>query len=186
MKYWEKNHGGRIGEDQYSRAEDFCSVFTKNMDRLYLLSLLLTGDHEKAEQTFVAGLEDSVETNTVFRDWAYSWAKRTIIQNAIRALNPHPVAKSSLRGTIPIRKDPSPHVIDCELYRVLALEDFERLVFVVSVLERYTDHECALLMGCALQEIQHARVQAIQHLADPVRGGSSVKDQPYKSHVALH
>ena len=44
MKCWEKNHSGRIGEDQYSRAEDFCSVFTKNMDRVYLLSLLLTGD----------------------------------------------------------------------------------------------------------------------------------------------
>ena len=186
MKCWQKHHGGRIAEDQYSRVDDFCSVFTKNTDRLYLLSLLLTGDHEKAEQTFVAGLEDSVEANSVFKDWAYSWAKRTIIHNAIRALNPHPVAKSSLRGTTPIRKDRSAHYTHCELYRVLALEDFERFVFVLSVLERYTDHECALLMGCSLQEIQDARMQALQHLAAPVLGGSSDKEEPGKSHVALH
>ena len=40
---------------EYATAQDFCQIFDKDMSGLYLLSLLLTGDHEKAEQCFVAG-----------------------------------------------------------------------------------------------------------------------------------
>ena len=58
------------------------------MDNLHLLSFLLTADLAKAEECFVSGLEDCVEGTYVFRDWAQSWARRTIIQNAIRMLAP--------------------------------------------------------------------------------------------------
>jgi DNA-directed RNA polymerase specialized sigma24 family protein len=49
---------------------------------------------------------------------------------------------------------------------VLALEDFERFVFVVSVLEGYQDRECAVLLGCAVVEVGHARVRALQQIAN--------------------
>lgn len=32
---------------------------------------------------------------------------------------------------------------------MLELEDFERLVFVMSVLERYSDQDCSVLLGCS-------------------------------------
>jgi hypothetical protein len=51
---------------------------------LYLLSLLLTGSHEKAEACFVEGIGESTKENHVFKEWARSWARRTIIQSAIR------------------------------------------------------------------------------------------------------
>jgi len=60
------------------------------MNGLYLLSLLLTADREKAEQCFVSGLEDAVDGNPVFKEWARSWARRVIIQNAVRVINPRP------------------------------------------------------------------------------------------------
>lgn len=187
MKCWERNQG-KVGPDQYAAVEDFCSVFMKNMDRLYLLSLLLTGDHEKAEQTFVAGLEDSVEANTVFRHWAHSWAKRAIIQNAIRALQPRPgctIAPSPVSARL--QNSQLAKLDDFPFSRVLALEDFERFIFVMSVLERYSDHECALLLGCSLQEIQNARGQALQHIAAPIRSGSlATEERARKGHVAVH
>jgi DNA-directed RNA polymerase specialized sigma24 family protein len=48
---------------------------------------------------------------------------------------------------------------------VLGLADFERFVFVLCVLERYREHECALLLGCSASEVREARSQAIQELA---------------------
>src|SRR5271166_4886206 len=60
--------------------------------RLYLIGFLLTADREKAEQCAVTGLELSAEDNAAFRDWAHSWARRIVINNALRIVAPHPEA----------------------------------------------------------------------------------------------
>src|SRR4029077_14536171 len=54
---------------------------------------------------------------------------------------------------------------------VSGLADFERFVFVVCVLERYREHECALLLGCSDSEVREARTRAIEQLANS-RSGS--------------
>jgi DNA-directed RNA polymerase specialized sigma24 family protein len=134
---------------------------------LYQLSFLLTADHQKTEQCFVASLEDAVKENRVFKDWARSWAKRTIIQNAIRELKPRPLATSFSLAPPPcavsLSSDQDRHF---EVDAVLALEDFERFVFVMSVLEHYSEHECSLLLGCSPREIREARARAIAQLMD--------------------
>ena len=71
-------------------AQDFCRIFEKNMNSLYLLSFLLTADRRMAEECFVRGLEDSARSNRVFKEWADSWARRTIIHNAIQMIRPAP------------------------------------------------------------------------------------------------
>src|SRR2546426_1008725 len=75
-------------EAAYATRADFCRIFQDEMKPLYLLAFLLTADHAKAEQCFVAGIADVVEGNPVFREWAHSWSRRTIIKNAIRILSP--------------------------------------------------------------------------------------------------
>ena len=62
---------------------------------LYLLSFLLTADRAKAELCFVAGLHEAVEDNTAFREWAYAWARRAVINNALRIIAPHPDKEST-------------------------------------------------------------------------------------------
>jgi DNA-directed RNA polymerase specialized sigma24 family protein len=47
---------------------------------------------------------------------------------------------------------------------VLGLEDFERFVFVMSVLEHYSEHDCALLLGCSAREVREARGRALEEL----------------------
>ena len=86
--------------NQYASREDFRRIFTEETNSLYQLSLLLTRDSVKAEQCFVGGLEDCVAGNSVFREWARSWAKRAIIQNAIRELNPRPCRSNPASPTI--------------------------------------------------------------------------------------
>jgi len=42
--------------EPYAMKSDFCRIFEKDMNRLYLLSFLLTGDRSTAEKCFVGGL----------------------------------------------------------------------------------------------------------------------------------
>lgn len=152
----------------YATRDDFFRVFREEKDELYQLSFLLTLDHKKAEQCVVSGLEDCVKGNRVFGEWARSWAKRTIIQNAIRELKPRPGRSySSPSSTISshigqMLNGPARHF---EIENLSALEDFERFVFVISVLEHYSQHDCALLLGCSLLEIREAFSRATEELA---------------------
>jgi len=49
---------------------------------------------------------------------------------------------------------------------VLRLEDFERFVFTMSVLEHYSEHDCSLLLGCSVREILGGRARALKELTD--------------------
>src|SRR5579864_7715286 len=80
---------------RYASREDFQAIFSKHLTELYQLSFLLTRDPARAERCFVSGIEDCVTGNRVFREWARSWAKRTIVQNAIRELKPRPSQSNS-------------------------------------------------------------------------------------------
>src|SRR4029077_37906 len=74
-------------ETRYASCEDFRRIFEEDLHGLYQLSFLLTGDPQKAELCFVAGLEDCVKESRVFTEWARTWAKRVIVKNAIRELH---------------------------------------------------------------------------------------------------
>jgi hypothetical protein len=152
----------------YAASTDFARVFQEDMGSLHLLSFLLTGDQEKAEKCFVSGLDDCVEGNNVFRDWARSWARRAIIQNAVRMLTP--------RRENPTGAPPPVDPVDygfgqtpeakAAITNILKLRDFERFVFVLSVLDRYSDQDCSVLLGCLRQDVREAKTRALQQLAE--------------------
>jgi DNA-directed RNA polymerase specialized sigma24 family protein len=155
--------------DRYASREDFRRIFTEDLDELSQLSFLLTRDPQKAEQFFVGGLEDSVAGNSVFREWARSWAKRAIIQNAIRELKLRPSLSNSLTSAaifLGIGQHSSGPPNHFEIDAVFELEDHERFVFVMSVLEHYSEHDCALLLGCSFLEVREAHTRAMNDLAD--------------------
>jgi DNA-directed RNA polymerase specialized sigma24 family protein len=136
------------------------------MNRLFLLSFLLTADRDKAEQCFTSGLGDSVKANRVFREWARSWARRMIIQNAIRMIRPM-LERAGIQTLVPagLSREAVKSENDVSITAVLALPEFERFVFVMSVLERYSDQDCSVLLGCSRREVALARMQAAEHLA---------------------
>jgi len=147
----------------YATQDEFCRIFAEDENALYLLALLLTADASKAEQCFVAGLEDSIQGNRVFKEWVRSWSRRMIIKNAIRMISPAP---GQVNG--------APHVSDSDalgldledsLAAVLQLAPLERFVFVMSVLESYSLQECAILLNCTKQDIAIAQARALQHAA---------------------
>ncbi len=156
------NWHSKNGRDLAS-TDDFRRVFEDDLDGLYRLAFLLAGDSEKAEQCFVNGVENVVKGNSVFRDWAHSWAKRTIILGAIRIVRPRPVRVSSATASNRIaEKHGTPTMANIAIQSVLELEDFDRFVFVMTVLERYSENDCALLLECLPIEIRNARLRAVQ------------------------
>ena len=48
----------------------------------------------------------------------------------------------------------------------MALEDFERFVFVMSVLDHYSEQDCALFLDCSVLEILETRTRALEKLID--------------------
>jgi hypothetical protein len=73
---------------------------------------------------------------------------------------------------------------------VLALPVFDRFVCVMSVLERYSDQECSLLLDCSRGSVAAARTRALQALgqsADPHRGltGVASEEKPQDRSTAL-
>ena len=148
-------------------SDDFRKLFTED-NNLYLLSLLLTANCEEAERCFVAGLADCVDGNPVFKEWASSWARCIIVHNAIRIIAPHiSPARSAASGSHSANEDlPKMPLQNSPFASVLELEDFERFVYVLSVLERYPTRKCAVLLGTSLQQNLETRTRALPHLVE--------------------
>jgi hypothetical protein len=153
---------------QYATAEDFRKLFAEDMTSLYLLAFLLTGGHEKAEQCFVSGIEDCAQGSSVFQQWARTWARRVIVQNAVRMIAPRPCLRDKLNDESPLVTSSNEQMqdLDSAWAGVLALENFDRFVFVVSLLEGHADPECAALLGCTVLEVGQGRIRALQRISD--------------------
>jgi hypothetical protein len=80
----------------------------------------------------------------------------------VRVVNPRPIEEG----------DPSTSNGSCNLWAVeqeemaaiLELRPFERFVYVISVLERYSDQDCSVLLECARRDVVAARIRAFQQL----------------------
>jgi DNA-directed RNA polymerase specialized sigma24 family protein len=159
----------------YAKHADFCEVFEKDIKRLYLLAFLLTADHKQAEQCFVLTVEEAFKEPTVFKEWARSWVNRTLIEKAIEIVAPlshRPNERPGLCGAGQEKSEQD------KINAVTRLASLERFVFVMSILERYSDRDCALLLGCNPNKVSPTRRKALRQLADfasvlPLRRQSS-------------
>ena len=158
---------------RYATSADFCKIFQTDMNHLYLLAFLLTADRSIAEQCFVQGLEDARYGSPVFKEWANSWARRLLVVNAIRMLHPRP------ENTHPAAT--ARHAIDATnlppaIAAILALNPFDRFAFAMSVLERYSDRECSLLLECSVGDLVAARTRALQQIGSSSELSREVAD----------
>src|SRR5580658_5449530 len=74
----------------YATVADFLRTFNEEMHSLYLLSFLLTADHDKAEQCLVSAMGECLDGIGVFMDWARSWAREAVLKQAIQMIMPTP------------------------------------------------------------------------------------------------
>jgi DNA-directed RNA polymerase specialized sigma24 family protein len=160
---------------EYATEADFCRIFKNDMNRLYQLAFLVTGDHALAEKCFVSGLEESTKGNPVFKEWAESWASRMILRNAIQMIRPRPLGGEILS---PVSDGTVRHAAaePAAISVLIGLPAFDRFVFVMAVLERYPDQECSLLLGCTGDEVKAARIRALERIGR----SAGLRGQPAK------
>jgi len=151
----------RQAAEDYATTARFCWIFQRDMQSLYLLAFLLTANHERAEQSFFAGLEDALNERRVFKEWALPWSRRSVIKNAIRLIAA-PSAQSHEPDCWGATHNESAACTTINAITQLAL--FDRIVFVMTVLERYSEWECGLLLDCSSRDVHTARVRALQQL----------------------
>lgn len=138
--------------ERYAGRKDFCAIFQEEMHALFSLALLLTADREAAGQCFLAAFEDCLHGAEVFRGWERSWSRRAIVKQAIRMVGPRP-GDSDAAARLDAEGIPA---------RLLQLPTFARFVFAMTVLERFTIQECAVLLRCVPSDVEMARRRALQ------------------------
>lgn len=146
----------------YAKAADFCDVFHTNTKPLYLLAFLLTANHKDSEECFVSTVEQAFTEQAVFKEWAQSWVRRRLIVNAIRIVSPASGRNRQPRDLWTSRLCETQR--KCEIDTVTNLVPFERFVFVMSILERYSHCDCALLLGCSMNKVAQVRIKALLRL----------------------
>jgi len=150
----------------YASRAEFCNVLEQEMKPLYLLSFLLTANHHKAEQGFAAAADQALKERVVFKEFARSWIRRCLIKNAIALVFRGSAFSKEKRDFWSV----GPHKAggDDEIDAVTQLPQLERFVFVMSILERYSDWECSVLLGCGVKNVVKARIRALRRLPGPI------------------
>jgi DNA-directed RNA polymerase specialized sigma24 family protein len=147
---------------EYAGRKDFVSLFERERVSLQTLALLLTLNPQSARRCLIGAFRDCIASSSVFKEWVPSWTRRMVIRNAI-SLVMSPGGQSFVNtnddadnGLIAFSPDDSLGAI-AESASILDLPEFDRFVFVICVLERYSMHDCALLLGKSPRDINEAR-----------------------------
>src|SRR5260370_13756418 len=146
----------------YAKHADFCEVLEGDMTPLYLLAFLLTVNHKDAEKCFALTVEDAFKKPAVFKEWTESFVKRSLIEHAIDIVSPASARTGEKRDLWSAHQSHGQGEIDA----VAKLAPLERFVFVMSILERNSKSDCALLLGCNTNKVAQARRQALRRLPD--------------------
>jgi hypothetical protein len=90
--------------------------------------------------------------------------KAKAIENAIKIVSPALAGNGQRRELWSAGQREAQR--ECEIDSVTKLAAFERFVFVMSILERYSNWDCALLLGCNVNQVAEARLDALRRLPD--------------------
>jgi DNA-directed RNA polymerase specialized sigma24 family protein len=146
----------------YARKKEFVCLFERERVSLQRLALLLTANSEAAKQCLIRAFRECIASSSVSKEWVLTWTRRMVIRNAISLvigpggqsfINPNDDADN---GSIAFFSDDSLGAM-AESESIFDLPECDRFVFVICVLERYSMHDCALLLGRSPRDINEAR-----------------------------
>ena len=142
----------------WAGAADYYKIFDEQMNGLYLLAFLLTADEAKAEQCFVGGLEDCTRESGASTTGPLYRARRAIVRYAIEIIRPAP--EQGISGNFSMDASVASGTSN-PFAAIVSLGEFERFVFVMSILEGQPDEDCRSLLRCSRQEFVTARKLAL-------------------------
>ena len=156
-----------IEDETYAVNDEFQLLFATEMTDLFRLSLNLTADIETAERCLILAMRECLQSSCFFnsRKLSRAWARRVVIRNAIHLVQAEESRKpgdSLGEPAFCVQSQPSRYRTTAvpESLAVLNLPDFDRLVYVICVLEHYSVAHCALLLSRSDKDVNDARVRA--------------------------
>jgi hypothetical protein len=166
-----------------ARAEALYSTFQEQAADLYWLAYLLTGDSEQTVQAFTSALEFKDAPNPVFRRFIVSWARKLVMASALATITTK-LRASALRVEQPELGGlgqhfslPSPVRLSLtkpELERaLLAIEVFPRCALLLTVFERLSIQEAALLLNANEPLVRKAQARALIDLTRNLAVGTA-------------
>ena len=157
-------------EDTVASTAEFQNLFEKEMIDLFRLFLQLTANAEKTRIGLILARRECFAISPVAKEWALVWMRRMVVR----------VATHLVLGTISaphhdISDEAGPHEFHLQGSKVhldflrssiviLALPDFERLAFVICVLEQNSILDCAHLLRRSPRDVNDACERAISHV----------------------
>ena len=171
---------------EYAGTHEFACVFESERAGLQKLALLLTAHSDVAKQCLIRAFQECVTRGAVSKEWALSWARRMVIRNAI-GLVMGPVSQPFSNTNDDADGQLGAFSLDDSLGAIAApdsildLPEFERFVFVICVLEGYSIHDCALLLGKSPQEVSEARDGVGRQLGQTYEPGTSTQQDAMRS-----
>jgi hypothetical protein len=155
--------------NECATADDFQHLFASDMPDLFRLAYLLTADAEKAEHCLILTIRECMASGSVYKWWLPVWTRNVLIRNAIRIVTggaarplrkiPHDRMLTAIRrsqqGAIDASDEPA---------AVFQLSDFDRLVYVIHIIEQYPIRDCVTLLGRSRQEVRDALNRALAYV----------------------
>lgn len=156
--------------NEYATMDDFRKLFASDMEDLFCLAFLLTADAEKAELCLLLTMQECTATGSVFKWWLPVWTANALMRNGIRIVTgspicpPRKISQNGAHSSTSRSKKRAMNRLD-ESAVILQLSDFDRLVYVISLVEHYPTRDCAALLGRPPQEVVDARNRAVDRVA---------------------
>ena len=156
----------RITGREYATADDFQKLFACDMVDLFRLAFLLTADAAKAEHCVIVTMHECMANDSVFKDWLPVWTRRALIRNGIGIVTGRPArstGETSQHQPFSVFHRSQRSALDpsSESAGIFQLSDFDRLVYVICVLERCPTQDCATLLDRSRQEVRNAQDRAL-------------------------
>jgi hypothetical protein len=153
----------------YAKHEDFCEVFEKDAKSLYLLAFVLTANPKESEHCFASTVEKALEQKAVFKEWARSWVKRRMIENAIESAWQVTVRDGQKRDLWSAKQHENEK--PCEIDSCDTTSLIRALRFCHVDPGALSDWDCCVLLECSMKKVAQARIGALRRL--PAEDASS-------------
>jgi DNA-directed RNA polymerase specialized sigma24 family protein len=141
---------------------------------LYWLAFLLTGHREISIEATVEALELRDTANPFFSAWMHGWSRKVVVAKALGAIREELAAsagrvdtKRCLRHRSPRQESSlSPGTTKVQLERaLLAIDVFPRCAVLLSVFEKLSIDDTAVLLNSDPDRVEAARSCGLQELA---------------------
>jgi hypothetical protein len=153
-------------------VQDKCQFLVSHMEQYYSLVLLLTASEEDAERCFVISLDTWSKAcrnlAPIVPEAADARIKRALVDCALRFCGPVS-GRVQEEAEVDIWGEKLPGNYSPWVAAIVQLDTFERFVFVLSVLECYSDKECSDLLHCRLEEVAESRAHALHSVASSLK-----------------